>query len=64
LVILTSRQVEILRLVAKGKTSEEISRNLRISEVTVKWHIGNAMRRLSASSRAEAVATAMQLGLL
>lgn len=62
--VLTSRQVEILRLVAKGKTSEEIASTLRISEVTVKWHIGNAMRRLSASSRAEAVATAMQLGLL
>jgi DNA-binding CsgD family transcriptional regulator len=52
-----------LRLVAKGKTSEEVADNLRISEVTVKWHIGNAMRKLGASSRAEAVATAMRLGL-
>jgi DNA-binding CsgD family transcriptional regulator len=63
-VLLTSRQIEILRLVAKGKTSEEVANNLRISEVTVKWHIGNAMRKLGASSRAEAVATAMRLGLL
>ena len=62
--VLTSRQVEILRLVADGKTSEEIARDLRISEVTVKWHIGNAMRTLGASSRAEAVATAMRLGLV
>jgi len=62
--LLKSRQIEILRLVAKGKTSEEIAGDLRISEATVKWHIGNAMRKLGASSRAEAVATAMRLGLL
>ena len=62
--VLTSRQIEILRLVADGKTSEEIAGKLRISEVTVKWHIGNAMRELGAASRAEAVATAIRLGLL
>jgi DNA-binding CsgD family transcriptional regulator len=62
--LLTSREIEILRLVAKGKTSDEVAGELRISEVTVKWHIGNAMRKLGASSRAEAVATAMRLGLL
>lgn len=61
---LTRREVEVLRLVANGKTSEEIAGDLRISKVTVKWHIGNAMRKLGASSRAEAVATAMRLGLL
>jgi DNA-binding CsgD family transcriptional regulator len=61
---LTPREVDVLRLVAKGRTSEEIASDLRISQVTVKWHIGNAMGKLSASSRAEAVATAMRLGLL
>lgn len=40
---LTPREVELLRLVAKGKTSQEIAAKLRLSEVTVKWHIGNAM---------------------
>lgn len=62
--LLTLREIEILRLVAKGKTSDEVAGELRISEVTVKWHIGNSMRKLGASSRAEAVATAMRLGFL
>lgn len=61
---LTPRETETLRLVASGKTSAEIADALRISAVTVKWHIGNAMRKLGASSRAEAVASAIRLRLL
>jgi DNA-binding CsgD family transcriptional regulator len=63
-VVLTPREIEILRLVSQGSTSEKIAHDLEISEATVKWHIGNAMRKLGASSRAEAVATAIRLGLL
>jgi DNA-binding NarL/FixJ family response regulator len=51
-------------MVAMGKTSQEIANDLRISEVTVKWHIANTMRKLGASSRAEAVASALKRNLL
>ena len=61
---LTQREVEIRRMVSRGKTSQEIADNLRISEVTVKWHVGNSMRKLGAASRAEAVAIALRQGIL
>lgn len=61
---LTPREIQILRMVAMGKTSQEIANDLRISEVTVKWHIANTMRKLGASSRAEAVASALKRNLL
>jgi DNA-binding CsgD family transcriptional regulator len=63
-VLLTRREVQVLRLVAEGKTSEAIGAALDISKVTVKWHIGHAMKKLGAASRAEAVATAIRHGLL
>jgi DNA-binding NarL/FixJ family response regulator len=63
-VALTPRQTEILRLVAAGLTSTEIAHRVRLSEVTVKWHVKNAMERLGAASRAEAVAIALRKRLL
>ena len=57
---LSPRQREILALVAAGRTSKEIAGQLGISESTVNWHIANVFERLGASSRAEAVATALR----
>jgi DNA-binding CsgD family transcriptional regulator len=57
---LSPRQREILRLVASGHTSKEIAAALGISQNTVNWHLANTFARLGASSRAEAVALAMQ----
>jgi DNA-binding CsgD family transcriptional regulator len=57
---LSPRQREILDLVAAGRTSKEIAGELGISESTVNWHISNVFGRLGASSRAEAVALAIQ----
>ena len=57
---LSPRQREILALVAAGRTSKEIAGELGISESTVNWHIANVFERLGASSRAEAVATALR----
>jgi DNA-binding CsgD family transcriptional regulator len=57
---LSPRQREILALVAAGRTSKEIAGELGISESTVNWHISNVFERLGASSRAEAVATALR----
>ena len=53
---LTTRQLEILRLVAEGLTSLEISRRLFVSEATVKWHVKQILTKTRSSNRAEAVA--------
>jgi two-component system nitrate/nitrite response regulator NarL len=63
-VALTKRETEVLSLVATGQTTRAIAAELRISEATVKWHVQSAMRKLGASSRAEAVAIAVRRGLL
>lgn len=49
---------------AAGKTAKEIGAELSIAESTVNWHVGNVLTKLSASSRAEAVAKAMRSGML
>jgi len=61
---LTAREGEVLRLVADGLTNKAIGLRLGISEHTVKFHLGSAMTKLSAASRAEAVAVAMRRGLI
>ncbi len=61
---LTTREGEVLRLVADGLTNKAIGLRLGISEHTVKFHLGSAMTKLSAASRAEAVAVAMRRGLI
>ena len=61
---LTSREREVLRLVAAGHTNCEIGTNLFISEKTVSVHVSNAMAKLDALSRYEAAASAERLGLL
>jgi DNA-binding NarL/FixJ family response regulator/nitrate/nitrite-specific signal transduction histidine kinase len=55
---LTPRQLEILKLVAAGKMYKEIASALRISEPTVKYHMGQILDRLHLESRAQAVAYA------
>ncbi len=61
---LTGREAEVLALVADGLTNKAIGLRLGISEHTVKFHLGSAMNKLSAASRAEAVALAMRRGLI
>ena len=51
----TARELEVLAGVARGLTNAEIGRELFISETTVKFHVGNLMRKLDVSRRAEAV---------
>ena len=55
---LSPREAEILTLLASGRSTKEISAELSIAESTVNWHVGNLLTKLSASSRAEAVAIA------
>jgi DNA-binding NarL/FixJ family response regulator len=61
---LTERELEVLRLLARGLSNRAIGRELFISETTVKFHVGNLMRKLLVSRRAEAVYAASKLGLL
>ena len=61
---LSTREVEVLGLVANGKTNAEIGRELHISEATVKTHLLRAFNKLGVSDRTAAVTTAMSMGLL
>ena len=63
-VALSTREVEVLGLVATGKTNAEIGRELHISEATVKTHLLRAFNKLGVSDRTAAVTTAMSMGLL
>jgi DNA-binding CsgD family transcriptional regulator/tetratricopeptide (TPR) repeat protein len=61
---LTAREVEVLALVAKGKTNREISAALMISEHTVARHLQNVFAKLAVSSRTAASAFAFENGLV
>jgi DNA-binding NarL/FixJ family response regulator len=61
---LTDRELEVLRLLARGLSNRAIGGELYISETTVKFHVGNLMRKLLVSRRAEAVYAASKLGLI
>ena len=53
---LTSREIDVLRLMAEGKTNGDIARVLFVSEGTVKFHVKNILRKMQASNRADASA--------
>ena len=61
---LTERELEVLRLVAKGLNNREIAKQLFISENTVKNHVRNILEKLQLHSRMEAVMYAMREKLL
>ena len=61
---LNEREIEILTLVARGKTSAQIARKLRLAKRTVDFHIDNARIKLSAATRTEAAIKAATGGLI
>lgn len=61
---LTPRELEVLGLIALGKTNKEISSQLVVSPGTVKAHTSNIYRKLDVSNRTEAVSRARDLNLL
>ena len=61
---LTPRELVTLRLMADGQTNKEIANVLRITERTVKTHVGHLFEKLSVSSRTEAVKVATRRGLV
>ena len=61
---LTEREMEVLKLVAKGHNNRDIAKELYISENTVKNHIRNILEKLHLHSRMEAVVYAVREKLL
>jgi DNA-binding NarL/FixJ family response regulator len=61
---LTSREIEVLTLLAHGSTNKEIAAKLFIGETTVKGHLRNVFAKLNVLSRTEATSTALRRGLI
>jgi LuxR family maltose regulon positive regulatory protein len=61
---LTQRELEVLHLMALGRTNQEIAQQLIVSPGTVKAHTASIYRKLDVANRTEAVARARQLGIL
>lgn len=60
--ILTKREKEVFDLLIINKSTNEIAKNLKISEKTVRNHISNAMQKLGVKGRAGAVVELLKLG--
>lgn len=60
---LTKRQIEVLQLIAQGKTNKDISRLLQVSENTVKVHVTAILKALGVTNRTQAVIVAQRLGV-
>jgi len=63
-IVLSERELEILREVARGARNKEIAAHLGIAERTVKTHLDNIYSKLGVDSRTAAVTAAIQFGLL
>lgn len=61
---LTAREVEVLRLMARGQTNRQIANNLTVSPGTVRVHVQHIIAKLEVSDRTEAAVRATELGLL
>jgi LuxR family transcriptional regulator, maltose regulon positive regulatory protein len=61
---LTSRELEVLTMLAAGKSNPAIASELVVTLDTVKKHVSHVMAKLGAANRTEAVARARELGLI
>jgi len=61
---LTTRELDVLKLVARGLTNAEAADRLFISEATVKTHLNRTMTKLGLASRAQVVVVAYETGLV
>ena len=61
---LTSREMDVLRLVAEGLSNKEVASRLSLSEHTIKFHVASVMGKLGAASRTEAVMLGIRHGIV
>jgi DNA-binding NarL/FixJ family response regulator len=61
---LSAREIEVLELVARGRSNKEIARGLHLSEATVKTHLVHAFSKLGVEDRTEAVTVAIDRGII
>ena len=61
---LTPREIEVVRLLARGLANKEIATELHVSETTAKWFVKNIMQKLGVSDRTAAVTIAFERGIL
>jgi DNA-binding NarL/FixJ family response regulator len=61
---LSARELEVLALVARGRSNKEIGASLAIAEDTVKMHVKNLLGKLEVSDRTEAVTIALRRGII
>jgi NarL family two-component system response regulator LiaR len=60
---LTDREMEVLRLVAKGLSNPQIARRLTVTEATVRTHVSNILSKLHLANRVQATLYALQEGI-
>lgn len=63
-VALTSREMQVLRGVAKGQTTKRLAQDLGLRAPSIETHLHNIFGKLNATNRGEAVSTALKLGLI
>src|SRR4051794_13164308 len=61
---LTTREIDVLRLIANGKANKQIADELSIGEATVKSHVTNILSKLGANDRAHAVTIGLKRGII
>lgn len=61
---LTGREIEVLKLAAKGMGNKEIAAALNIAEVTVKLHVSHVLEKLNVKDRTEAATAALKRGII
>ena len=61
---LTSREMQVLRGIAKGHTTKRLARDLGLAAPSIETHLRNVFKKLSAANRGEAVSTALKIGLI